>query len=280
MSIIVTGGSGYLGTHICQRLGAVDLSRRSGRDVLNADDVAAVKDHKVVIHLAAMMDKDPKNTDLILETNVQGTINMLRNVAEDAVFIFASTKDVYGRFADGMHEVAESCPTKYAGQSPLEWSKLIAERYVELFAAQRNFRAAIFRLSNVYAPPSDGNRPGFIGSIAEKIDRGEAIALPGGGKPVRDILHVNDFADACTAFADSVMRNGIYNIGGGPRNALTLSELVRKMEEVSGLQATISEYELPPPVPLNFVTDISLADHELGWRPQVSIEDGLATLFR
>lgn len=279
MSIIVTGGSGYLGTHICRYLGATDLSRRSGRDILNPNDAAIVADHKVVIHMAALMDKDPANTESILETNVQGTINVLKNVPKDAAFIFASTKDVYGRFADGQYEVAESCPTKYAGQSPLEWSKLIAERYVEIYAAQRGFRAAIFRISNVYAPPSDGNRPGFIGSIAEKIDRGEPIALPGGGTPVRDILHVSDLADACTAFADSVIRNGIYNIGGGPRYALTLAELVRKMEEISGLQATISDAKLPPPVPLNYISDISLADHELGWRPQLSIEDGLATLF-
>jgi len=62
---------------------------------------------------------------------------------------------------------------------------------------------------------------------------------------------------------------------------MTLSELVAKLEEVSGLQAVIdAENPLPDPVPKNYVSDISLASHELGWRPEVGMEDGLRTLFQ
>ena len=81
---------------------------------------------------------------------------------ENAVFIFASTKDVYGRFADNYLEVPEQCPTVYAGQSALEWSKLVAERYVEFYAHRNNFRSCIFRLSTVYAPNSPDNTPNFV----------------------------------------------------------------------------------------------------------------------
>jgi len=163
MKTLVTGGSGYLGTHVREFFSADDLSRRSGLNTLDADDVKAVGEYDVVIHLAAELNKSPETADQVFRTNVEGTINVLREVKEDAVFIFASTKDVYGRFADNYSEVPETCQTYYAGQSALEWSKLIAERYVEYYANTRKFRSCIFRLSTVYAPLSEGNVPNFVG---------------------------------------------------------------------------------------------------------------------
>src|SRR5436305_10197706 len=175
MKVLVTGGSGFLGTHVRSYFDADDFSRNSGRDVLNLRDVAAVRDYDVVIHLAARLEKSPRSAESVFLTNVEGTVNVLREVRPGAVFIFASTKDVYGRFADNYRLVPESCPTLYSGQSPLEWSKLIAERYVEYYAHTRNFRSCIFRLSTVYAPSSDGNRPNFVSHYADAINRGEPI---------------------------------------------------------------------------------------------------------
>lgn len=280
MKVLVTGGQGYLGTHIRKYFDADDLSRRSQLDILNLDDAAMVKDYDVVIHLAALLDKSPENSGNIFLTNIDGTVNILREMKEDSVFIFASTKDVYGRFADNFSQVAESCPTLYAGQSPLEWSKLIAERYVEYYAHTRRFRAAVFRLSTVYAPMSEYNTPNFVGHFVEAINKGERLRLPGAGMPMRDLLHVDDLAKACEAFADSVIRHGLYNIGGGMRNALTLKELVRKLEEVSGLQAVVDEDSpLPHPTPQNYVSDLTLVSQELGWKPEIGLSDGLKTLF-
>lgn len=279
MKILVTGGSGFLGTHLCGALGADDLSRRSGLDVLNLQDATRAGDYDVVIHLAALLDKSPRSAEQVFLTNVEGTVNILREMKKNSVFIFASTKDVYGRFADNFREVPETCETLYAGQSALEWSKLIAERYVEFYANQRGFRSCIFRLSTVYAPRSNGNIPNFAGSYAEAINKGEPIRLPANGKPVRDLLHVEDLARACGAFAESVIRHGLYNIGGGGRNALSLGDLVKKLEEVSGLQAVISEEVAPDPVPMSYVSDLSRISRELGWEPQIGLDEGLRMLF-
>jgi nucleoside-diphosphate-sugar epimerase len=280
MKILVTGGSGYLGTHIREFFSADDLSRRSGLDILSLEDAAMVRDYDVVIHFAALLDKSPENAANIFLTNVEGTVNLLREMRKDSVFIFASTKDVYGRFADNFSQVGENCPTLYAGQSPLEWSKLIAERYVEYYANAGNFRSCIFRLSTVYAPITGYNTPNFVGHFVESINKGERLRLPGGGMPLRDLLHVDDLAKACEAFCDSIIRNGLYNIGGGMRNALTLNELVRKLEEVSGLQGVIDEENpLPSPTPQNYVTDLTLVSQELGWKPEIGLDDGLKTLF-
>lgn len=280
MKVIVTGGSGYLGTHVRRFFGADDLSRRCGRDILKTADAKIVSEYDVVIHLAARLDKSPETADEVFRTNVEGTLNLLREMREDAVFIFASTKDVYGRLADNFAEVDEQCPMLYAGQSPLEWSKLIAERYVEYYAHARKFRSCIFRLSTVYAPPSENNMPNFVGHYANAINFGERLRLTGDGGARRDLLHVDDLSRACTAFCDSIIRHGLYNLGGGATNALSLRELVTKMEEVSGLQAVIDEEDpLPPPVPMHYVSDLGLVSQELGWRPEVKLDDGLRTLF-
>lgn len=280
MKVLVTGGTGYLGTHLRKFFDADDFSRRSGRNVLYLHDCREVEEYDLVIHLAAHLDKSPDAAEEVFLTNVEGTVNILKNVREGAAFIFASTKDVYGRFADNFAEVPETCQTLYAGQSALEWSKLIAEHYVDYYARQNGFRSCIFRLSTVYAPPSENNSPGFVGGFAEDISRGTPIRLPGAGAPVRDLLHVDDFAAACKAFADSIIRNGTYNLGGGRENALTLRSLIEKMEEVSGLQAVVDEdHPLPAPVPHRYVSDLSLVRHELDWEPRIGLTEGLKDLL-
>jgi CDP-paratose 2-epimerase len=280
MKILVTGGSGYLGTHIKHYLNAADLSRRSGLDILDENDVKIVRDYDLVIHLAAHLDKSSEAADLVFRTNVKGTIRVLREVKKGAAFIFASTKDVYGPFADNYREVPESCPTMYAGQTALEWSKLIAERYVEYYAAAGDFRSCIFRMSTIYAPPSEGTIPNFVGHYADSINKGEPLSLPAGGAPRRDLLHVKDLSAACMAFNESVIRRGMYNIGGGPQNVRSLKEIVSLMEEVSGLQAVVDNTENDEsPRPSNYVTDLSLISQELGWAPQIGLKEGLKTLF-
>lgn len=280
MKILVTGGSGFLGTHIKKFFGADDFSRRAGLDILNIQDASRVKDYDVVIHLAALLDKSPDATEMTYLTNVEGTVNLLRSMNENSVFIFASTKDVYGRFADNYLEVPETCPTVYAGQSALEWSKLIAERYVEFYANRNNFRSCVFRLSTVYAPKSEGNQPNFVSHYADAFNTGEPLRLPANGSPRRDLLHVEDFAKACRAFIDSIIRHGLYNLGGGRENALTLRELFAKLEAVSGYQTSIDEADpLPAPVPMNYVSDLSLIKQELDWKPEISLDEGLKILF-
>lgn len=280
MKVLVTGGKGFLGTHIREFFDADDFSRRSNLDLLKLQDVQMAEDYDVVIHLAAQLDKSPDSAEEVFLNNVEGTINLLRNIKENAVFIFASTKDVYGRFADNHPLVPETCPTIYSGQTALEWSKLIAEKYVTFYAHKNNFRSCIFRLSTIYAPNSQGNSPNFVTHYADAVNKGEPIRLPANGKPKRDLLHVRDFAKACGAFMDSFIRHGLYNLGGGQNNALTLRELIKKMEEVSNLQAVIDEENsLPNPVPMNYVSDLSLIMQELDWKPEISIEEGLKSLF-
>lgn len=280
MRILVTGGSGYLGTHVCRFFGADDFSRRSYRDVLDVREAERVADYDVVIHLAGHLDKHPDSAELCFRINAEGTLNIVRNMRPGSVFILASTKDVYGANAARYQEVDETCPTDYCGQSAFEWSKFVAERYVEYFAQRQKVRACIFRLSSVYARPSSGNENGFVTHYVESVKHGWPIRLPANEDPVRDILFVDDFARACQAFIDSSKTFGLYNLGGGRENAVSLREIIGRVGRMIELQPVIEEdASMPLPVPLNYISDLSRVTDELQWRPQVSVEEGLRGLL-
>jgi nucleoside-diphosphate-sugar epimerase len=280
MKILVTGGSGYLGTHVRRFFNADDFSRRSNLDILNPYDLNIISDYDVVIHLAAHLDKAPAAAEQCFRTNAEGTANVLRHMRQGSVFIYASTKDVYGGFADDYEEVPETCRTDYRGQSALEWSKLMGERYVDFYAAGLGLRACIFRMSTVYARPSEDNEPNFVTHYVESVKRGWQIRFPADGLPVRDILHVDDFSRACKLFIDSSLARGLYNIGGGRPNAVSLRAIVEKVCRMIELVPNIDETaRLPVPTPFNYISDLTCIGKELGWRPEISVEEGLKSLL-
>jgi nucleoside-diphosphate-sugar epimerase len=280
MKVLVTGGSGYLGTHVRRYFTADDFSRRSNLNILDDRDLALISGYDVVIHLAAHLDKRPEAAEECFRVNAEGTANVLRNMSTEGVFIYASTKDVYGNHAESYTEVPEECSVQYSGQSALEWSKLIGEHYVSYYSSIRNLRSCIFRLSTVYARDSDGNEPGFVTHYVESVKRRWPIRLPLGGNPVRDILHVDDFSRACQAFIDSGRRSGLYNIGGGRDNAATLREIIEMVSKLIEVPPIIADEEsLPHPVPVNYISDLTRVRDELKWQPQIDIEAGLRSLL-
>ena len=279
MKVLVTGGSGYLGTFVRQYFTADDFSRRSGFDVRDEQTVERVKEYDAVIHLAAHFDKHPDGAAECFRTNATGTANVIRNMKPGAAFIYASTKDVYGSHAEGLDEVAEDTSTDYCGQSAFEWSKLIGEQYVEYYARKNKIRACIFRLSTVYARPTPDNDPGIITHYVESIKHRTPIRLPAGVDPVRDILYVDDFSQACQFFIGSGIEFGLYNLGGGPANALSLRDILKRVGAMIDIEPVIEEVAVPAPVPLRYVSNITRVSKDLSWRPWTNVEDGLSTIL-
>jgi len=280
MKVLVTGGSGYLGTFVRQFFSADDFSRRSGFDVRDEDVVKAVADYDAVIHLAAHFDKSPEGAAECFRTNADGTANVIRNMKPGSVFVYASTKDVYGSHASETEDVSENTSTDYCGQSGFEWSKLIGERYVEYYSRAHNVRACIFRLSTVFARYTPETEPGIVTHYVESIKRHLPIRLPAGMDPIRDILYVDDFSRACRAFIYSSVQFGLYNLGGGRLNAVSLRDILKRVGNMIDIEPVIQEDPaMPVPVPLRYVSDITRAENELGWRPQIGIDDGLRVLL-
>jgi nucleoside-diphosphate-sugar epimerase len=278
MRVIVTGGSGYLGVHVRSFFDAGNFSRRSGFDILHPTDLEDLRSYDLVIHLAAHLDKDPAAAELCFRTNAEGTANVIRHIKPGAVLIYASTKDVYGANANFYQEVPESCPTDYTGQSALEWSKLLGERYLDYYARRRGVRVCIFRMSTVYARHSDGNEYGFVTHYVESIKHGWPIRLACKGLPVRDVLHVDDFSRACQAFVQSGRDFGLYNLGGGSENSATLREIADRIGKMIQLPV-IAEDDQHQPVPFNYISDLSRIRTELNWRPQMGLDEGLRSLL-
>ena len=279
MKILVTGGSGYLGTYVRQFFSADDFSRRSGLDIRDEELVKTVADYDAVIHLAAHFDKSPDGALECFRTNAEGTANVIRNLKPGSAFVYASTKDVYGSHASETEDVSENTSTDYCGQSAFEWSKLIGERYVEYYSRARNVRACIFRLSTIFARPS-GNEPGIITHYVDSIKNRLPIRLPEGVDPIRDILYVDDLSRACRAFINSGIEFGLYNLGGGRLNAVSLRDVVKRVGNMIEIEPIIQEVPgLPAPVPLRYVSNISRIENELGWRPQIGIDDGLRVIL-
>jgi len=280
MKILVTGGSGYLGTYVRQFFSADDFSRRSDLDVRDEQAAEMVADYDAVIHLAAHFDKSPEGALECFRTNAEGTANIIRNMKPNSVFIYASTKDVYGSNASDSEEVAENTSTEYCGQSAFEWSKLIGERYVEYYAKKQDIRACIFRLSTVFARPSEGNDYGIVTHYVESIKRRTPIRLPAGIDPVRDILYVDDFSRACRAFIDSKIVFGLYNLGGGRFNAVSLREILTRVSGMIDIRPIIQEDPaIPAPVPLRYVSNLTRINDELGWAPWMGLDEGLRALL-
>jgi nucleoside-diphosphate-sugar epimerase len=277
---MVTGGSGYLGIHVRRFFDADDFSRRSNRNLLEPRDLDCVADYDAVIHLAAYLDKDPNAAELCFRTNAEGTANLINRMKRRSILIYASTKDVYGANANAFNPVPEECSTEYCGQSALEWSKLIGEKYLDYYARQRHVRYCIFRMSTVYARPSEGNEYGFVTHYVESVKRGWPIRLPLDGNPVRDILHVDDFSRACKAFIESGRSRGLYNLGGGKANSAKLREIVEMIGREIRLEPVIQEDEMKQhPVPVNYVSDLSRIGEQLAWQPEIGMEEGLRSLL-
>ena len=280
MKILVTGGSGYLGTYVRNFFQADDFSRRSYLDILDDEAVQKVADYDAVLHLAAHFDKQHEGARDCFRTNAEGTANVIRNMKAGSVFIYASTKDVYGSNADGFEYVDENTTTAYCGQSPFEWSKLMGEKYVEYYSRKQDVRACIFRLSTVFARPSEGNDPGIVTHYVESVKHRQPIRLPATGDPVRDFLYVDDFSRACRAFFDSNKSFGLYNLGGGRLNTISLRDLVKKIGQIIEIEPVIQEDpSIPLPVPLRYVSDIARAEDELAWRPNIAIDAGLQVIL-
>jgi len=280
MKTLVTGGSGYLGTFVKNFFEADDFSRRSGFDIRDEQAVERVADYDVVIHLAAHFDKSPEGASECFRTNATGTANVVRNMKPGAVLIYASTKDVYGISAEDQDYVDETTSTDYCGQSAFEWSKFIGERYVEYYAHVRHLRACIFRLSTIFARPTAHNEPGIVTHYVDSVKHRVPIRLAPGVDPVRDILYVDDFSRACRSFIDSSVQFGLYNLGGGRLNAVSIRDLVQRIGSIIDIEPVIQEDPaMPAPVPLRYVSDTTRVEKELDWRPQVAIDHGVRVIL-
>jgi UDP-glucose 4-epimerase len=305
---LVTGGAGFIGSHLVdallerdRRVLVVDdlsTGRRenlesalaSGAELAVADitDAEAMDEHVsgfapgVVFHLAAQVDvrRAVREPGFDATVNTAGTVAMLEAARRAGVprFLFASTGGaIYGEGADRdlpLGEDAETVP-----DSPYGQSKLAAEGYVDFYSRVHGLGALSLRLGNVYGPRQDPlGEAGVVGIFCGRIAAGEPPTVFGDGRQTRDYVYVRDVVAALLA-AERRLEVGdvgaarAYNVGTGRETSVL--ELADRIGEIAGAKVPPS---MAPPREgevQRIALDASRARADLGWSPETDLPAGL-----
>jgi UDP-glucuronate 4-epimerase len=305
MNFLVTGGAGFIGSHVCERLlrdghsvWAFDdlndfydpqLKRANLRDIQalalpfeffhgDLTDAAAVAEifssvkFDQVIHLAARAGVRPsiEQPALYQRVNVEGTVNVLEAARRTGVkkITMASSSSVYG--VNAKVPFAESDPI-FSAISPYAASKLAGEALGQVYHHLYQMDVAMLRFFTVYGPRQ---RPDLaIHKFTRLIDAGKPIPVFGDGSTARDHTHINDILEGVIACTNREFGFEIFNLGES--QTVKLSELVALIETALGKRAIIDRQPLQPgDVPLTYA-DISKARTRLDYQPQVKVEKGI-----
>jgi UDP-glucose 4-epimerase len=298
MRALVTGGAGFIGSHLVDALVARgdevvaldDLSKGKAarvdgpelavvdiRDVPALNGVVARLRPDVVFHLAAQADVRLSVDDPAADAavNVAGTINVLQAaLGVGARVVFASTGGaIYGETDD--RPTPETAPTM--PEAPYGTAKLCGEEYLGLFNRLHGTTHAILRLGNVYGPRQDPNgEAGVVSIFAGKVLRGEAPTVFGNGAQTRDYVYVADVVRAFIAAADGG-RAGRWNVGTGIETSVL--DLIRGFGDALG--RTVEPALAAPRKGELMASSLSSAAlrADLGWSPQVDLRTGLSRVY-
>lgn len=287
MRVVVTGGAGFIGSHVAAHLAergfkvvAVDnLERASAVKRLEeagvplvAGDVRSVDlpPADAVVHAAAYISVDEswERPYEYMWNNAAATARVAKQCADrGARLIYISSAAVYGE--PQRLPIDEGHPARPL--SPYGLSKLAGEQIVQMLAPG----AAALRLFNVYGPGQTGPYAGVITRFIERAKRGLPPVIYGDGTQTRDFIHVGDVARFVEAVLDRGAA-GVFNVGTG--RAVSIRELAAAVMRLAGLGG---EPAYAPPRPGDIrhsVADVSKA-RALGWEPRVSVEEGLRGLW-
>jgi CDP-paratose 2-epimerase len=276
----------------------IRFTRADIRDTKALEDAA--RDAKAVFHMAAQVAVttslvDPREDFAI---NVQGTfelIDILRR-RNPAPLIMASTNKVYGDLADVPLALIDD---RYAPadeklrqrginenhalnfHTPYGCSKGAAEQYVLDASRSFDMRTAVLRMSCIYGPRQMGTEDqGWVAHFLLRALASEPIVLFGDGRQVRDILSVHDAVEAYMAAWRRIddIRGQAFNLGGGPRNAVSLLQLIAQMEEIVGRRIQTSFAPWRAGDQRYYVSDTRRAAQALALAEPISWKDGVAEL--
>jgi UDP-glucose 4-epimerase len=289
---IVTGGAGFIGSHVVEALIArgddvlvIDNLSSGKRENVPGDAQLEVTDIReplaehfngadVCFHLAAQADVrvSVEHPAVDAEVNVLGSINVLEAArAQGTQVVLASTGGaIYGECERPAPEDSPLRPL-----SPYGVSKLAGEQYLAAYGRLYGTGHVSLRYGNVYGPRQDPHgEAGVVAIFLGRLAAGEQPRIFGDGRQTRDYVYAGDVARATLA---AVGRQGVFNVGTGTETSvLELYELCRRVagSEVEAEPADARLGELQ-----RSVLDASLAERELGWRPEISLEEGLRTTW-
>jgi len=301
MRLLVTGGAGFIGSHLVDRLVAEGhyvcvLDNFSTGRMENLSGVLGSKNLEIiradvrripslllrklrrvdgVCHLAAVTDvqESIKNPIPTSDVNLIGTLRVLETARKLRTkrVVFASSAAVYGmieRFP--VTEDANMAPI-----SPYGASKAASELYCRAFEKNHGIGTVSLRYFNVYGPKQlSGHYSGVISIFARRILRGQPLTIFGDGSQSRDFVYVDDVVEATIRALQGTFQSKVFNIASGTET--TIHKLAEIMQGIVGRRPGVKS--LPPRLgdPHRGVADITKARRELGFNPRTSLKDGLS----
>ncbi|MBN1521472.1 MAG: GDP-mannose 4,6-dehydratase [Candidatus Aureabacteria bacterium] len=304
MTVLVTGGAGFIGSHLCvsllkqgHRVVVIDnfndfypvvIKRDNARilkefencvihekDITNEKDVMGIFSRELpecVYHLAACAGVRPslKQPFLYEKVNVVGTMNILEASRKYGVkkFIFGSSSSVYGE--------REKVPFREDDLlnnivSPYAATKAAGEHFCRCYHSLYGLNTIVLRFFTVYGPRQ---RPEMaVCKFARMIDSGEKITVYGDGTSSRDYTFIDDIVQGLLGCLDADLKFDIINLGEA--TTIYLSDLVRIIEKHMGMQAKIEYGECQKGDVSRTFADITKARNLIGYDPQVNIEEGV-----
>ena len=272
-------------------------------DVRDAAAVAkAVTGVQQVFHFAAQVAvttslEDPQEDFAV---NAIGTLNVLEAARARPVappVVLTSTNKVYGGLEDlelsvqgqrylpvdaeaAARGIGEARPLDF--HSPYGCSKGTADQYVIDYARSYGMTTLVFRMSCIYGPRQFGTEDqGWVAHFILRALRGERITLYGDGMQVRDVLFVDDLVDAFLLAEQNATRlkGRAFNMGGGPGNAISLQDLLDRIEQLHGKRPPVSCDAWRTGDQRYYVSDTRAFQRETGWHAKVAAQDGIARLY-
>ncbi|MEM2157915.1 MAG: SDR family NAD(P)-dependent oxidoreductase [Sulfolobales archaeon] len=300
MRVLITGGAGFIGHHLAVYLNSlgyevicIDNLTRSTNDAVKAlqdnniklvisdvTDLNSLRDSMgsirpdAVVHAAALIsvEESLEKPEEYFKNNVMGTLNVVRVVKDFGVrrVIYLSSAAVYG---DPIElPIKEEHPTN--PKSPYGLSKLFGEGIVKLFSQLYGYGFIILRLFNVYGPGQKlTHYSGVIIKFIDMVKKDLPLTIFGSGEQSRDFIHVRDVCKAVELSLTTKYVNEVYNVGSGV--PLSINELANLVQSVRG--SKVGVVYMPPRVGdiLHSYADISKITKLLGFKPSVSIIDGI-----
>jgi len=294
--ILVTGGAGFIGSHVADRLVA------TGHDLAVVDNLSMGKREyvpaaaqfypydikspeaselirgwrpQVIVHLAAQMSVQVSVSDPIFDAreNILGSLNLLQAAAAAGVekVIFSSTGGaIYGDDAPlPAREEDRARP-----EAPYGIAKLAVEHYLHFYQREHGIIPIALRYANVFGPRQNGmGEAGVVAIFIEKFLAGQQPRINGDGLQTRDFVFVGDIV-AANLLALTYPQAGAFNIGTGQETDILTVYL--KLQELLGSPLRPVHGPAKPGEQRRSVLDSTLAQRELGWQPRVSLSEGLA----
>ena len=300
MRVLVTGGAGFIGSHLTDALlgrgdevlviddlsagkrarlpGRAEFRQLSIADAAALAGLVAAERPELICHLAAQIDVRVSVTSPALDAaaNVIGTINVLEaaRAADARVLVCSSGGALYGRDAP-IPSMEDVLPLP---ESPYGVGKHCAEQYVDLYNRLHGTRHSVLRPANVYGPRQDpAGEAGVVPIFCSRVLAGQRPMIYGDGKQTRDYVYVGDVVAAFLACADHG-QPGTWNIGTGTETSVL--ELAALAGAAAGRPVDPQFAPARPGELQRSALAVQAAERDLGWRPGTALADGLARVYQ